>query len=73
MASEALIRVENVSRTFEVGSQTIHALTDVSFEVEQGEFLALLDHMVASGYAPPGARTSLLVATRPAQLLGMLD
>ena len=42
MASEALIRVENVSRTFEVGNQTIHALTDVSFEVEQGEFLAVI-------------------------------
>ena len=42
MATEELIRVENVSRTFEVGSQTIHALRDVSFTVEKGEFLAVI-------------------------------
>ncbi len=42
MADEALIRVENVSRSFEVGGQTIHALQDVSFEVNQGEFLAVI-------------------------------
>jgi putative ABC transport system ATP-binding protein len=42
MADETLVRIESVSRTFEVGSQTIHALTDVSFEVEKGEFLAVI-------------------------------
>ncbi len=42
MANEALIRVENVSRSFEVGGQTIHALQDVTFEVNQGEFLAVI-------------------------------
>jgi uncharacterized protein (TIGR00730 family) len=35
-------------------------------------FLGLLDHMVESGYAPASARTNLLVATRPAQLLAIL-
>lgn len=38
----ALVRVEDVSRSFQVGSQTINALTDVSFTVEQGEFLAII-------------------------------
>lgn len=42
MADEPLIRVEGVSRSFEVGSQIIHALTDVTFEVEKGEFLAVI-------------------------------
>jgi ABC-type lipoprotein export system ATPase subunit len=37
-----LVRVENVSRTFQVGTQTINALQDVSFDVEAGEFLAVI-------------------------------
>ena len=37
-----LVRVENVSRYFEVGGQTIHALRDVSFEVQPGEFVAII-------------------------------
>jgi putative ABC transport system ATP-binding protein len=37
-----LVRVENVSRHFEVGGQTIKALTDVSFEVNQGDFVAVI-------------------------------
>ena len=42
MAAEALIRVEGVSRDFEVAGQTIHALNDVTFEVNKGEFLAVI-------------------------------
>jgi putative ABC transport system ATP-binding protein len=42
MAAEPLVQVDGVSRTFEVGSQTIHALTDVSFAVDKGEFLAVI-------------------------------
>jgi putative ABC transport system ATP-binding protein len=38
----ALVRVENVSRTFQVGNQTINALKDVSFEVTSGEFVAVI-------------------------------
>ncbi|MGE0059864.1 MAG: ABC transporter ATP-binding protein [Dehalococcoidia bacterium] len=37
-----VVRVENVSRHFEVGGQTIHALKDVSFQVDQGEFVAII-------------------------------
>ena len=40
--AEALVRAEAVSRTFEVGDQTIRALQDVSFEVERGEFVAII-------------------------------
>jgi putative ABC transport system ATP-binding protein len=37
-----LVRVENVSRDFEVGGETIHALKDVSFGVNPGEFVAII-------------------------------
>jgi putative ABC transport system ATP-binding protein len=39
---EELVRVEGVSRDFQVGNQTIHALKDVSFGVDKGEFLAII-------------------------------
>jgi len=42
MAAEVLIRCEGVSRDFQVGSQTIHALRDVSFEVNRGDFVAII-------------------------------
>ena len=37
-----LVRVESVSRDFEVGNQTIRALHDVSFEVGRGDFVAII-------------------------------
>ena len=37
-----IVRVDNVSRSFEVGDQTIHALQDVSFSVTRGEFVAVI-------------------------------
>ncbi len=40
--SDALVRVENVSRSFEVGGQTITALSDISFNVFPGEFVAII-------------------------------
>jgi putative ABC transport system ATP-binding protein len=42
MTDEALVRVENVSRSFEVANQTIHALQDVSFDVNKGDFVAVI-------------------------------
>jgi putative ABC transport system ATP-binding protein len=41
-ADTPLVRVQDVSREFQVGNQTIHALQDVSFEVQSGEFLAVI-------------------------------
>jgi putative ABC transport system ATP-binding protein len=41
-SSEALVRVEHVSRHFEIGGQTIHALQDVSFQVNKGDFVAVI-------------------------------
>ncbi len=43
MASEEpIIRVDHVSRDFQVGSETIHALRDVDFGVKRGEFVAVI-------------------------------
>ena len=41
-STEVLVRVENVSRDFEVAGQPIHALKDVSFTVNKGDFLAII-------------------------------
>jgi ABC-type lipoprotein export system ATPase subunit len=40
--AQPLVRVENVSRHFEIGGQTIHALQDVSFDVNKGDFVAVI-------------------------------
>jgi uncharacterized protein (TIGR00730 family) len=52
----------------------LHAKPVVLYDVEEfwAPFLALLDHMVASGYAPPSARTDLRVVTSPQELLASL-
>jgi ABC-type lipoprotein export system ATPase subunit len=42
MADDNVIRVENVSRDFEVGAEVIHAVKDVSFAVARGDFLAII-------------------------------
>src|ERR1019366_2415113 len=40
--SEAVIRIEHVSRTYHVGDIDVHALSDVSLIVERGEFVAIM-------------------------------
>ena len=49
----------------------LHAKPVALYDVDEfwGPFLALLDHMVASGYAPASARTDLRVVTSPQDLL----
>ncbi len=42
MAGDVLIRVDGVSRDFQVGSQQIHALRDLTFEVNRGDFVAII-------------------------------
>jgi ABC-type lipoprotein export system ATPase subunit len=42
VSEDAIIVVENVSRQFEVGTETIRAVRDVSFTVDRGEFLAII-------------------------------
>jgi len=57
---EALVRVENVEKSFRRGSEEIHVLSNMNFDVPRGEFVALM--------GPSGSgKTTLL------NLIGGLD
>ena len=42
MQEQPLVRIEGVSRDFQVGGQTVHALKDVTFNVDRSEFVAVI-------------------------------
>ena len=37
-----ILRVENVCKTYDTGNTTVNALTDISFSVQKGEFVAII-------------------------------
>jgi len=55
-----MIRLEGISRTFEVGGEAVHALVDVNETIPQGEHLAIM--------GPSGSGKSTLL-----NILGCLD
>jgi len=56
----SLINLENISRRYQMGTETIHALRDVSLLIERGEYVAIM--------GPSGSGKSTLM-----NLLGCLD
>jgi len=58
--SESIIRIENLRREFQVGSEIVKALRGVSFDINQGEFVSIM------GTSGSGKSTML-------NILGCLD
>ena len=38
----SLIKVKNLKKQFQIGSETVDAIKDISFEVKQGEFISIM-------------------------------
>lgn len=55
-----MIKLENITKTFKMGEETIKALDNINFEVEQGEFISII--------GPSGSGKSTLM-----NILGLLD
>jgi putative ABC transport system ATP-binding protein len=58
--TKTLISMSNIWKTYQMGTEQLHALRDVSFQVEKGEYLAII--------GPSGSGKSTLM-----NLIGCLD
>jgi len=60
IVSVSLIRLQNISRRYQMGAETIHALRDVSLEIQRGDYVAIM--------GPSGSGKSTLM-----NVVGCLD
>lgn len=56
----SLIELQNINRTFRVGEQDVHALSDINLQIQAGEYLSIM--------GPSGSGKSTLL-----NLIGLLD
>jgi putative ABC transport system ATP-binding protein len=60
MSPQKVIRTEKLSKTFFLGSESVHALVDVDLSIDRGDYVALM--------GPSGSGKSTLM-----NILGCLD
>src|SRR5439155_13936306 len=60
ISAMSLIRLEKISRRYQMGTETVHALREVSLEIQRGDYVAIM--------GPSGSGKSTLM-----NLIGCLD